>query len=73
MAANIGNYHVAQPGLTKHSRPTVVKVRSAVYNPATKSVMLTLGKYNAKKPLTLTATGLMGATGTPAATIVTKL
>jgi plastocyanin/uncharacterized protein YjdB len=72
-ASNIGNYNVVQPGATKRAHPTVVKVKSALYSAATNSVMLTLGKFNAKKPLTLTASGLIGATGTPAATIVTKL
>jgi hypothetical protein len=72
-AQNSGNYQVVQPGLTKHSKPTLVHVKAAQYNPANNTVTLTLGKFNAKKPLTLTATGLMGATGTAAAKIVTNL
>jgi uncharacterized protein YjdB len=72
-AENVGNYQVAQPGRTRHSKPTNVPVRVAQYNPASNTVTLTLGKFNTGKPLTLTAKGLMGATGTPASTIVTKL
>jgi hypothetical protein len=73
VAENVGNYRVTQPGLTKRSKPTLVHVKAAQYNSGNNTVTLTLGKFNAKKPLTLTIIGLTGASGTPAATIVTKL
>jgi hypothetical protein len=73
VAENVGNYRVTQPGLTRRSRPTVIHVKAVQYNPGNNTVTLMLGKFNTRKPLTLTATGLMGATGTPAATFVTKL
>ena len=44
-----------------------------MYNPSSNSVMLMLGKFSTAKPLTLTATGLVGFAGTPAAPITTKL
>jgi hypothetical protein len=36
-------------------------------------VTLVLGKYTIRKPLSLTATGLVGAAGAPLAMVVTKL
>jgi hypothetical protein len=72
-AENAGNYQVVQPGRTRHSNPVGIPVRAAQYDPATNTVTLTLGRFKAKRPLTLTATGLAGATGTPAGAIVTKL
>jgi hypothetical protein len=72
-AENVSNYQVTQPGLTRRSRPTLVHVKAVQYNPGNNTVTFTLGKFNARKSLTLTATGLMSAAGTPAGTIVTKL
>jgi hypothetical protein len=72
-AQNIGNYHVVQPRRSKHSAPKGVRVLSATYNPGNNSVMLVLGKSTAGKPLMLTATGLVGAAGSPVATIITAL
>jgi plastocyanin len=72
-AQNLANYHVVQPGRTKRSAPVTIPVRAANYNSGNNSVMLQIGKFNMAKSLTLTATGLVGATGTPAATIVTRL
>ena len=74
---NTGHYSVVQVfrAATK-KRPAQTKrisVRAAQYNPGNSSVTLTLGKYTALNKLQLTATGLISATGTPAATIVTRL
>jgi plastocyanin/uncharacterized protein YjdB len=73
VAANTANYSVVQAGRTKKSKPVSVAVQAAHYDPGTNSVMFTLGKFNAKRPLTLTATGLVSATGTPASKIVVPL
>jgi plastocyanin len=73
VAQNISHYHVTQPGATRRARPVVVRVKSASFNPADDTLMLMLGAFNAKKALTLTATGLIGATGMPVTAIVTKL
>jgi hypothetical protein len=72
-AETVGNYKVVQPGRTRRSRPVVVHVRAAQYDAETNTVTLTLGKFNAGKPLTLTALGLVGVTGAAASPIVTKL
>ena len=50
-----------------------VTVRSLALGPDDRSVTLVLGKYDARKPLTLTATGLLGADGTPTSEIITNL
>jgi plastocyanin len=73
VAQDVTHYHITQPGATKKAHPVNVPVKMAMYNPSTDTVMLMQGKYNKAKPLTLTATGLVGFSGTPAATIVTKL
>jgi len=73
VAQDVTHYKVVQPGATKRSHPVAVKVGMAMYNPSNDAVTLMLGKFNAKKPLTLTATGLLGSTGAPASTIVTRL
>jgi hypothetical protein len=70
-AMNVGHYHVTQPG--KKGNLNVVPVLAANYNPGTFAVTLTLGGFNQKKPLQLTASGLTGMGGTPVATIVTNL
>ena len=44
-----------------------------MYTPSNDTVMLMLGKFNTKKPLTLTATGLSSATEAPIAGFTTKL
>ncbi len=72
-AQNTGNYHVVQPGRTKHAKPKAVVVRAATYKPVNHSLTLTPGKYNTALALNLTATGLTGAMGTSAATITTRL
>ena len=41
----------------------VVRVQAALYNAVNNSVTLRLGRFNSNKPLTLTATGLVGVTG----------
>ena len=69
----VGHYHITQPGRTRRSKPQVVPVRTASYNPRGNSVTLTLGKYNTRKPLTVTATGLIGANGTLMADFTTRL
>jgi hypothetical protein len=72
-AESTGSYQVVQPGRGKKAHSKAVSVLAASYNAGNNSVTLTLGKFNAALPLTLTATGLMGATGTPAGTISSRL
>jgi hypothetical protein len=73
VAANTSHYHVVQPGRTRKSAPTVIAVRAATVGLAGTSITLTLGKYNTTKPLSLTASGLVGASGAPVATVTTGL
>jgi hypothetical protein len=68
-----GHYRVTQPGRKKRGPARLITVRSIALGPDDRSVTLVLGKYDARKPLTLTATGLVGADGTPAPTLVTDL
>jgi plastocyanin len=72
-AKDVGHYQVTQPGRTRRSHPVTIPVRSALFNPADNSIMLMLGKFDARKPLTLTVGGLIGAAGAPVSVIVTKL
>jgi plastocyanin len=72
-AQDATHYQIVQPGKTKKSHPVAVPVQMAMYFPTTDTVMLMIGKANAKKPFTLTATGLTSAAGTPLATIMTNL
>jgi hypothetical protein len=72
-AQNVAHYAVTQARRGKRSTPKRIPVRSARFNTLDNSVSLVLGKYDAKKPLSLTATGLVGVEGTPAATVVAKL
>jgi subtilase family serine protease len=77
VARKTGHYSVVQDiRAAAQYRPAQTKripVRAAKYKPGNNSVTLTLGRYTALNELQLTATGLIGATGTPAGTIVTKL
>jgi N-acetylneuraminic acid mutarotase len=72
-AQDVGHFHVVQPGRSKRSAPKSVPVLSATYDSGTHSITLMLGKSTRGKPLTLTATGLVGAGGEPIATIITNL
>jgi plastocyanin len=72
-AQDVGHYRVTQPGRSRLSRPVVIPVQMAMYNPKNDSVMLMLGKFSVSKPLKLTATGLLGARGAHVATVVTRL
>ena len=69
----VGNYQVVQPGRNKHSAPQRVTVLAAQISTGGKSVTLTLAKYNARKPLSLKATGLFDAAGASVITFVTEL
>jgi hypothetical protein len=68
-----GHYRVTQPGRRKRGPAKLITVRSIAVGPGDTSVTLVLGKYDARKPLTLTAPGLVGADGTPAAEIIIDL
>ena len=72
-AENAGNYQVTQPGRTRHAPRKVIPVLAASLDPSGTSVTLVLAKNNPAKPLTLIATGLEGANGISAATIVARL
>ncbi len=67
------HYRVTQPGLNRHSPPVVVRVRAARYNRKDDSLSFILGEFNPEKPLTLTATGLVGASGVPVPEFSTRL
>jgi plastocyanin len=73
VASDVSHYQVVQPGRNRRSRPMVVRVQAASYNAVNNSVTLRLGRFNVNRPLTLTATGLIGVTGAPVPTIVTRL
>jgi hypothetical protein len=68
-----GNYLVTQPGRTKKSAPKNVRIASVTLGPGGTSVILTLGTYTARKPLTLHASGFTGANGGSVASFVTGL
>jgi hypothetical protein len=68
-----GHYRVTQPIRTRRRATRLIPVRSIAVGPDDRWVTLVLGKYDAHKPLTLTATGLLGADGTPTPKIITKL
>jgi plastocyanin len=72
-AMDTANYQVTQPGATKKAHPKAIFVGMAMYTPSTDTVMIMLGKFNTGKPLTLTASGLKGATEAPIAQFTTKL
>jgi plastocyanin len=72
-ATAVMNYQVTQPGATKKAHPKSILVGMAMYAPGSNTVMLMLGKFNTKKPLTLMASGLLGATKDPIAQFTTKL
>jgi hypothetical protein len=73
-AGSPGAYQVTQPGRTRRTPRKLIPVLAATLpSPGASSVTLTLGNFDKKKPLLLTAAGLRGADGTPAATIVTRL
>jgi hypothetical protein len=67
------HYRVTQPGRSRHRAAKVIKVGSIGLGRDDRSVTLVLGKYDARKPLTLTAAGLVGADGTPTTEIITNL
>jgi plastocyanin len=73
VAIQTSHYMVTQPGATKKAKPKPVAVQMAMYNPSNNSVMLMLGKFNTKKPLTATVSGLLGATELQVASFTTKL
>jgi hypothetical protein len=70
-AENVAHYQVTQPG--KKGKTSIIPVLTATYSSATNAVTLTLGNFNQKKPLQLTATGLTGSSGAAVATVVTIL
>jgi hypothetical protein len=58
---------------TKRSAPEAIRVRAAEIGPVGRSVTLVVGKYDAKKPLTLEATHSVGADGRPLGVMTIKL
>jgi len=71
--SSAASYVVTQPGRTKKSAPKSIRVASATLGAGGTSITLLLGAYASKKPLTLKATGLVGAIGAPVATVMTGL
>jgi hypothetical protein len=69
IASAVAHFMVTQPGATPRSRAKVVRVRSASYNPARRSIRLTLASFDIRKPLNVRMTGLVGATGLPMASL----
>jgi hypothetical protein len=51
----------------------VIKIRAAQLGPGGASVTLLVGSYKATKPLTMTASGLIGPSGATLTSMVTKL
>ncbi len=64
------NFHVTQ---MRGSKMVKVQVTKAIYNSSSDSVDLVLGSYKRNKPLTLTASGLMGVNGLSVPTYTTLL
>jgi hypothetical protein len=73
VAGNPAAYDVTQPGRTGHSARKRIPVLAASVGPGGTTVLLVLGKYDKLKPLLLSASGLVGADGTPAASVFTRL
>jgi uncharacterized repeat protein (TIGR01451 family) len=69
-ASTSSHYQLTQPGRTKRSAPKRIQIRSVRVSSNGLSVALTPGKYESKKPLHLTITGLAGAQNQSVATIV---
>ena len=69
VASAVAHFRVTQPGATPRSAAKVVRVRSASYDPASRSIRLTLASFDIRKPLTVRMTGLVGATGLPMASL----
>ena len=72
-ALAVAHFRVTQPGAKPRSSPKVVRVRSASYVPAIRSIRLTLTCFDPRKPLTVKMTGLMGATGLPIASLAATI
>jgi hypothetical protein len=72
-AAEVSHYLVTQPGRTRHSGPRLIPVLAAQAGQGGGSVTLILGRFNAARRLSVSATGLRGADGSPLATIVTRV
>jgi plastocyanin len=72
-ATDVTHYQVTQPGATKKAHSKAILVGMAMYTPGSSTVMLMLGKFNTGKPLTLMASGLLGATKAPVAQFTTRL
>jgi hypothetical protein len=68
-----GMYQVTQAGKTKKAPPKHVPVTSMTLGQGGTSVILTLGKFTAGKPLTLNASGLIGANGAAVKAFTTTL
>src|SRR5262249_15600731 len=64
-AQDLDHFRVVQSGRHRRPKSRVVRIRTVSYDPGGPSVTLILGRLSTRKPLTLTATGLFGATGTP--------
>jgi hypothetical protein len=63
-ASDVAHFQVTQPGTLRGSRPRVVHVHAASYDPAAWKVKLFFSTFS-RKPLTLTVTSLLGSAGTP--------
>ena len=72
-ANNRIHYRLTQAGRTKKLAPTVITVKSVAVASSGLSVTLSPGKYDPKKPLQLTITGLAGAKHQSVPTIVIRL
>ncbi len=72
-AGNQRSYVVTQSGPFRRSRPRVIKVPGALYEPGTNSVILTLGRITPRRALRLKFNGLLGANGTAAGPTISQL
>jgi virginiamycin B lyase len=72
-ATNSDHYQLSQPGRTKRAPQKVISLMRILVSPDGLVVTLNPGKYDSKKPLRLTISGLAGAQGQALATIAMRL
>jgi hypothetical protein len=73
VASAAAHFRGTQPRPTRRSPPRVVRIIAASYIPATRSIRLTLVSVDPRKPLTVTASGLIGTTGVPVASLIATI
>jgi hypothetical protein len=73
LGSGAANYQVTQPGRKASAPPRAIGVASSKLDPTGTTITLVLGNFSTAKPLTLMATGLVGANGAAVAPVSTPL